>query len=117
MRFEQLPCCNHGAKALSSKMAPEAPFGQFRRFHRKSMIFAFFGFLETRIHRHSAVSGRHPLEIILDLLRNAIKSKIRSKYDCSKRVLRRPKNMKKIMSGENAIKLLFEFLYWNFEIK
>ena len=31
-----------GAKALSSKMAPVEPFGQFRRFHRKSMIFAFF---------------------------------------------------------------------------
>ena len=40
------PNC-HGAKALSSKMAPEAPEGQFRRFHRKSMIFLFFGHLEA----------------------------------------------------------------------
>ena len=43
----------------SSKMAPEAPFGQFRRF-RKSMIFAFFGRLEARIRCYSAISGEAP---------------------------------------------------------
>ena len=50
----------HGAKALFSKMAPEAPEGQFRRFHRKSMIFVFFVHLEVRIRCDSAISGEAP---------------------------------------------------------
>ena len=62
---------DHGAKALSSKMAPKAPEGQFRRFHRKSMIFAFFWHLEAEFAVIRQFRGRHPLEIILDLLRNA----------------------------------------------
>ena len=74
----------NGAKALSSKVAPEAPEGQFRRFHRKSMIFAFFGHLEARLRCHLAISGVTPVDIILFLLGNAIKLKVRVKFDCSK---------------------------------
>ena len=77
-------------------MAPEAPEGQFRRFHRKSMIFAYFGHLEARIRFHSAFRGRHPREIILDLLRNAIKVKIRVKFDCSKTSFAKTKNVEKL---------------------
>ena len=47
--------------------------------------------------------GRHPLEMILDLLRNAIKLKIRAKFDCSKRVCKDQKMLKKIMSVENCM--------------
>ena len=49
----------NGAKALFSKMAPKAPKGQFRRFHRKSILFAF-GHLKARIRSHSAISGEAP---------------------------------------------------------
>ena len=48
-----------GAKALSSKMALEAPVGQFRRFHRKYDFCVFWPF-GARIRFHSAFSGETP---------------------------------------------------------
>ena len=58
--------------------------------------------------------GRHPLEIILDLLRNAIKSKIRAKFDCSNEFFSKTKKCWK-----NYVRRKFHEIAsdWNFETK
>ena len=50
-------------KALSSKMTPRGPFGQFwSLFQRKPLIFRFVGRLELRKQRFGAISREAPVE-------------------------------------------------------
>ena len=79
-----------GAKALPSKMAPEAPFGHFRRLTARFLAIWRLEFAVIRQFR-----GTHPLEIILDLLRNAIKSKIRANRIVQSEFYEGPKNYEK----------------------
>ena len=49
LRCFESPGPKHGAKALSLKMSPGRPFGQFRHFQRKSVYLTFFAFASAPI--------------------------------------------------------------------